>query len=114
MDTHNSNPYAPPSVESQAAVSDGTSILSPTREIAHETHSRELYRIIANHLVKHRQHRTCANLNATCKGTFSATLPILFKVVIWRFDWTVDSTLENWIHTRFLPLTRARGAKYIE
>lgn len=89
-------------------------ITSSAATSASRTRSWEVYRIMAQHLVRYRQHRTCANLNVTCKRIFSATLPILFRVVIWRFDWTEASTLQEWLQTQFLQLTRARGAKYIE
>lgn len=92
---------------------------SETEETANRHTARrddplQVYRILANYLVTRRQHGTCANLNATNKAIFRATLPILFRVVTLRFYWTRTSTLASWIYNTFSPLKQARGARYIE
>jgi hypothetical protein len=74
----------------------------------------EVYLILANYLVNRRQHRTCANLNATNSSIFRVTLPILFRVVTLRYGWNRSTSFESWMYHIFSPLCSSRGARYIQ
>lgn len=76
--------------------------------------SLEVYQILANYLVTRRQHRTCANLNATNRSIYRATLPILFRVVTLRYRWSRSSSVQSWLQEVFHPLRLSQGARYIE
>jgi hypothetical protein len=76
--------------------------------------SLDIYRILANYLVARRQHRTCANLNATNRSIYRSTLPILFRVVTLRYGWSSSDSVASWTQQIFLPLCSSRGARYIQ
>ncbi|KAJ9103376.1 hypothetical protein QFC19_004475 [Naganishia cerealis] len=64
--------------------------------------------LIAEELQSRFHFRTCANLNMSCRDVFEQTLPILWKLVIFRKSAQVEDP-GNW--SRF---TKSSGAKYIE
>jgi hypothetical protein len=76
--------------------------------------SLEVYQILASYLVTRRQHRTCANLNATNRSIFEATLPILFRVVTLRYGWSRSRSVASWMQEIFGPLCSSRGSRHIQ
>ncbi|KAJ9095590.1 hypothetical protein QFC21_005461 [Naganishia friedmannii] len=52
--------------------------------------------------------RTCANLNETCHDVYAQTLPVLWKLVIFR------NSVKNEDPGKWSRLTKSAGAEYIE
>jgi hypothetical protein len=64
--------------------------------------------LIAEELQFRSLFRTCANLNEACRDVYAQTLPVLWKLVTFRYSSENDEP-EKW--TR---LTQSAGAEYIE
>ncbi|KAJ9114992.1 hypothetical protein QFC22_005320 [Naganishia vaughanmartiniae] len=64
--------------------------------------------LIAEELQSRTLFRTCANLNETCRDVFAQTLPVLWKLVVFRNSGG-NSDPERWSR-----LTKSAGAEYVE
>lgn len=69
----------------------------------------ELFDLIVASLLDMHDFRSAALLNRSCRGIHEATLPRLWKVVIWR----VEGKGEDFVGSvRWKELTRSQGFKY--